>query len=187
MIGGDVICAGSVGQVYRVSGDAIEPMPPLKVDGAGVTIEDLAGRDATDFVVVTSDGYAARFDGSTWRVLDLPANGRLASVCMLEGDGYAVAGDGGIVVIGADGECQTVVPSDDERSYYGVGAEGELIYAAHLGGIDLVSAGALTPLDIEPSGDLEFAVLRAAPDGVWSFAGTTIGLIRAGRWHTIAG
>lgn len=64
MLGDDVVCAGSVGQAYRVVAGQFHALPPLMVGDEAITIEDLAGTSASDFVAVTSDGYAAHFDGT---------------------------------------------------------------------------------------------------------------------------
>jgi hypothetical protein len=60
------------------------------------------------------------------------------------------------------------------------------MYAAHLGGIDKLENGTLTALEIADAGELEFTVLRKGPDGIWSFAGKTIGVIGPEGWRTVA-
>ncbi|MBO1542024.1 hypothetical protein [Pseudomonas sp. OA65] len=184
ILGDDVICAGSVGQVYRLFGDTFETLPKLSVGHQEVTIEDIAGSSRNDFVAVTSDGYAAHFDGTNWSVLDLPTNASLTSLCRLDNGHYAIVGKNGTVLIGVADQWSIIQPIDTSRSYWGVAAYHDEIYAAHLAGVDKVAGQALVALDIEEA-DLQFTVLRSSNEGVWSFADRTIGLIRDDQWQTI--
>ncbi|WLG98560.1 hypothetical protein PSH92_14295 [Pseudomonas beijingensis] len=184
ILGDDVICAGSVGQVYRLLGDRFETLPKLSVGNQDVTIEDIAGSSRSDMVAVTSDGYAAHFDGTSWAVLDLPSNASLTSICRLDNGHYAIAGKNGTVLIGVADQWSIVQPIDTKRSYWGVAAYNDQIYAAHLAGVDKVAGQTLIALDIEEA-DLQFTVLRSSTEGVWSFAERTIGLIRDDQWQTI--
>lgn len=184
ILGDDVICAGSVGQVYRLFGDRFETLPKLSVGNQDVTIEDIAGSSRSDMVAVTSDGYAAHFDGTNWTVLDLPTNASLTSICRLDNGHYAIAGKNGTVLIGVADQWSIVQPIDTIRSYWGIAAYNDEIYAAHLAGVDKVAGQTLIALDIEEA-DLQFTVLRSSTEGVWSFADRTIGLIRDDQWQTI--
>lgn len=183
-IGDDLICGGSVGQVYRLFSDRFETLPKLSVDGRGVTIEDIAGISRGDFIAVTSDGYAAHFNGTNWTILDLPTNASLTSICRLGNGRYAIAGKNGTVLIGAADQWAIVQPIDTIRSYWGIAADSEAVYAAHLSGVDKITGQTLSALDIEEA-DLQFTVLRNSTEGVWSFADRTIGLIQNGQWQTI--
>lgn len=185
VIGSDVISAGSVGQVYLLRNEKIEALPPLKVMDKGVTIEDMAGHDRNDLVVVTSDGYAAHFNGSHWRVLDLPTNASLTSICKMADDRYAISGKNGTIVIGIGDTWQLISPIDEERSYWGIAEHAGAIYAAHLGGVDKVLGQKLSPVKIPFSEQLSFTVLRGNKEGVWSFAEQTIGLIQGDQWTTL--
>lgn len=73
---------------------------------------------------------------------------------------------------------------DTSKSYWGIAAYGDEIYAAHSAGVDKVAGQTLIALDIEEAG-LQFTVLRSSPEGVLSFADRTIGLIRDDQWQTI--
>jgi hypothetical protein len=185
VIGSDIVCAGSAGQVYCLHNEQFETLPTLTVSGQYVTIEDLAGTSRRDFVAVTSDGYAAQFDDTRWRVLDLPTNASLTSICRLSDNRYALAGKNGAVLIGADDQWTILNPISARRSYWGIAAGNAAIYVAHLGGIDLVTGTTLVSLNIEDADTLQFTVLRSGSEGVWSFANKTIGLISDGRWRTI--
>lgn len=184
VLGGDVLCAGSVGQVYRLRDDNFEPLPPLTVDGQPVTIEDLAGNSREDFIAVASDGYAAHFNGSTWRILPLPIHTELTAICKLE-QGYAICGKSGAVMTGSGDEWSDLTPFDGDRDYWGIAAHQGTLYVAHLAGIDHVSGQALRPLGLPKEAPLQFTVLRGASDGVWSFADHTIGRLHDGQWHTL--
>jgi hypothetical protein len=184
ILGDEVICAGSVGQVYRLSGDTFETLPKLSVGHQEVTIEDIAGSGRSDFVAVTSDGYAAHFDGKNWSVIDLPTNASLTSICRLDNGHYAIVGKNGTVLIGVADQWSIIQPTDTSRSYWGVATYHDEIYAAHLAGVDKVVGQTLIALDIEEA-DLQFTVLRSSNEGVWSFADRTIGLIRDDQWQTI--
>ncbi len=185
IIGNDVVCGGSVGQAYCLQNEQFETLPKLTVAGRDVTIEDLAGKSRRNFVAVTSDGYAAHFNGAGWQVLDLPTNASLTSICMLASGNYAIAGKNGTVIVGAEDQWSTIHPIDTGRSYWGIAEYNGRIYVAHLAGIDMVAGQTLVPLDIEEADDLQFTVLRGSIDGVWSFADRTIGFIRDGHWQTI--
>lgn len=185
VIGTDVISAGSVGQAYFLRNEKIETLPPLKVMGNGVTIEDMAGHDRNDFVAVTSDGYAAHFNGSHWHVLDLPTNASLTSICRMADGRYAISSKKGTLVIGLEDTWQLVPPIDEQRSYWGIAEHAGTIYAAHLGGIDKTSDQKLAPMNIPGSEQLSFTVLRSNQEGVWSFAERTIGLIQGDQWTSL--
>ncbi|QDH71620.1 hypothetical protein FKV23_00225 [Lysobacter alkalisoli] len=185
ILGDDVICAGSVGQAYCLLGDRFETLPKLSIAGCDVTIEDIAGSSRDDFIAVTSDGYAAHFDGTRWSALDLPTDEGLASICRVDDGRYAIAGAMGTVLVGDTDRWSVIPPLDTERSYWGIAAHGEEIHVSHLAGVDKVVGQALVALHIEGADDLQFAVLRGGPDGVWSFADRTIGLIRNDQWQTI--
>jgi hypothetical protein len=185
VLGADVICAGSVGQAYCLRDERFEAFPVLKVDGQEATIEDIAGTGRKDIVAVTSDGYAAHFDGSQWRVLDLPTNTSLTSICALGSHRYAISGKTGTIIVGDKSHWNIISPIDSERSYWGIAADNGIIYVAHLGGIDKVVDQGLAALDIQGKDELQFTVLRDSSDGVWSFAGRTIGVIRNDTWHTL--
>ncbi len=89
------------------------------------------------------------------------------------------------MLIGRRDQWRTATPPDEERSYWGVAARDGNVYAAHPGGVDRLDGDALISLEIESATDLEFAVLRDGPDGIWSFAGQTMGLITDSEWQTI--
>jgi hypothetical protein len=185
-LGRDVVCAGSVGQAYRVAGGQFQRFPTLAMGGEALTIEDLAGHGASDFVAVTSDGYAAHFNGRGWQVIDLPTGASLTSIDRA-GENYAMAGKNGTLLLGklAQGQWSIVPAPDPSRDYWGVAIVGRSVYAAHLGGIDMVSNGSLVPVGIAEAASLQFAVLRGAADGAWSFAGQTIGQVVGDRWRTV--
>ncbi|MDP9994088.1 hypothetical protein J2W28_006486 [Variovorax boronicumulans] len=185
LLGADVVCAGSVGQAYLFAGGRFAALPQLTVEGEDVTIEDLAGTSASDFMVVTSDGYGARFDGRAWHKLDLPGNSSLNTVCRLPDGRFAIGGDNDTLLIGAADQWQAVATDDMERDYWGIAAEGEAIYLAHVDGIDTYDGASLQPLAIAKRQKNEFVVLRSGPDGVWSLAGRSVGLIAAGRWQVM--
>lgn len=185
IIGSDVICAGSVGQVYWLNNEKIEALPPLRVEGDYVTIEDIAGTSRNDFVAVTSDGYAAHFNGKRWATLDIPTNTDLTSICPLAGQNYAISGGDGVVLIGSGDQWQVLNHDDEERHYWGIASHAGSIYAAHLAGIDKVSGEDLIALKIPNSKKLQFTVLRSSDWGVWSFAERTVGLIRNDQWQTV--
>ncbi|MFY0562197.1 hypothetical protein ACN28E_00010 [Archangium lansingense] len=184
VIGSEVICAGSVGQAYCLHHDELEALPKLLVNGQDVTIEDLAGTSRRDLIAVTSDGYAAHFNGVEWRVLDLPAKASLTSICTLANGRQAISGKNGTVMVGGGTQWSVIRPIDVNRSYWGIASHHEALYVAHLAGIDRVSGQDLVSLDIEAADELQFTVLRGGHEGVWSFADRTIGLIRDDRWHT---
>ncbi|MDQ0588990.1 hypothetical protein [Variovorax paradoxus] len=185
LLGEDVVCAGSVGQVYLFAHGRFAALPQLTVEGEDVTIEDLAGTSASDFMVVTSDGYGARFDGRAWHKLDLPGNSSLNTVCRLPDGRFAIGGDNDTLLIGAADQWQAVATDDMERDYWGIAAEGDALYLAHVNGIDTYDGASLRPLAIAKRQKNEFVVLRSGPDGVWSLAGRSVGLIAGGRWQVM--
>lgn len=183
LLGADVVVVGSVGQAMQFAGSGFVALPRLAVGGDEVTIEDLAGPSQADFTAVSNDGYAARFDGQRWHKLDLPSNTPLNAIARLADDRYAIAGDGATLLVGAADQWQTIALPDDERDYWGVAAEGDAIYLAHVGGIDVVSGNSVQALKIARRRQNEFVVLRSGPDGVWSFAGHSVGRIAGGLWQ----
>jgi hypothetical protein len=186
LLGADVVCAGSVGQVYHFVDGRFAALPKLTVGGEDVTIEDLAGPSVGDFTVATSDGFGARFDGRTWHKLDLPSSSGLNTICRLPEARYAIAGDNGTLLIGAADQWQAVQVPESERDYWGIAAAGETIYLAYVEGIDVYDGASMQPLKIPRRRQNEFVVLRSGPDGVWSFAGRSVGLIAAGQWQLLA-
>lgn len=185
VLGADVVCAGSVGQVYLFADDRFVALPQLTVEGEDVTIEDLAGASASDFMVVTSDGYGARFDGQAWHKLDLPGNSSLNTICHLPEGRFAIGGDNNTLLIGAADQWLAVATDDNERDYWGVAEGAGVIYLAHVDGIDAYDGLSIQPLAIAKRQKNEFVVLRSGPDGVWSLAGRSAGLIAAGRWQVM--
>lgn len=185
LLGSEVVCAGSLGQAYHLQEGRFVRLPQLVVAGEDVTIEDLAGTAVDDFVAVTSEGYAAQFDGRDWHKIDLPSSAALNCITLL-GDGrYAIGGDSGTLVVGAREHWQALPLADAERDYWGIAAEGDTIYLAHVGGIDMVAGSDAQALKIPPRRQNEFVVLRSGADGVWSFAGRSVGLITAGLWRVM--
>lgn len=186
LLGSEVVCAGSVGQAYRLDVDRFVPLPQLLVDGSDVTIEDLAGVSASDFTVATSDGFGARFDGRAWHKLELPSSSSLNTICRCPDGRYAIAGDNDTLLIGAADQWQAIPLPEEERDFWGIAAEGESLYLSHIGGIEVYGGGALKSVKIPRRARNEFVVLRSGPDGIWSFAGRSVGLISGGQWQVLA-
>lgn len=185
LVSGAVYCAGSGGQLYRLNDGGFQPLSRLKVLGRSLTIEDITGYRSGAIFGVTSEGVAAVFDGSTWFNADLPTNTKLSSVCAVGSGRLAIAGGEGLIIVGQIGDWDVLDAIDSERTYWGIAVQNERIYAAHLGGIDVVEDGRLNPLEIPGVERLEFTVLRSGADGIWSFAGQTVGLITADGWRTV--
>lgn len=185
IVGRDVICGGSVGQMYWLNGDQFEAFPQLIIDGVEPTIEGICGNSVNDFVVVTSDGLGAFFNGSDWHNLDLPTNVDFTSVCALEGGRYAIAGYEGTILLGNRDQWSIVEPIDEERSYWGIASLDGGVYVSHSGGIDMLRDNKITSLDIPEASRYEFTGLTASTDGIWSCSGQTIGIITADGWRTI--
>jgi len=185
IIGGEVICCGSVGQVYQLKQGKFIAFPQLKIDGMDLTIEDISGTSLQDLIVVTSEGYSARFNGSEWKNLDLPINVNLTSVCALDDGRYAIAGYKGTILIGKPEKWEIFTNRDSELIYWGITAWNKSIYISHSGGIDILKETVLDSLNIPGSDRMEFGNLTTGPDGVWSCTGNTIGLITVDGWNTI--
>ncbi|TNF32462.1 MAG: hypothetical protein EP329_10080 [Deltaproteobacteria bacterium] len=185
VIDGTPVCVGAFGQVYALRRGALEAMPFVDVYPDAVTLKDIAGARLDDMVAVSQHGVAAHFDGHAWRDLAVPDNAKLSSIALLDDGRYAIAGAGGVVLLGAGARWERLDVGDPERDYYGVAAHGGLIYAAHLGGVDVYDGQRLEPLPIDGEGDLELAFLRPGESGVWSFCGTTIGHIHGRSWTTV--
>jgi hypothetical protein len=185
LLGTDVVVVGSVGQAMHFDGTGFVALPPLAVGGDEVTIEDLAGSSRTDFIAVSNDGYAARFDGQRWHKLDLPSDAPLNSIARIGNDRVAIAGDAATLLVGTTDQWQAIALPEGEREYWGIAAEGDAIYLAHVDGIDVVSGSSVQPLKIARRAKNEFVVLRSGPDGVWSFAGHSVGRIAGGKWQVM--
>lgn len=186
LLGSDVVVVGSVGQAAYFSGNSFVALPRLAVDGNEVTIEDLAGSSRSNITVVSNDGYAAHFTGQRWHKLDLPSNVPLNSIARLTDNNYAISGDGATLLIGAEDQWRVISLPDDERDYWGIAADGDnTIYLTHVGGIDVVSDTSVQALNIPRRRQNEFVVLRSGPDGVWSFAGRSVGRIIGGQWQVM--
>ena len=179
LLGGEVFTAGSAGQVYRLRGGLFEPLPLLSVSGEDITIEDLSGSGFHDLLAVSTDGYAAHFDGSAWRLLDLPSNAGLNRICRLPQGGYAIAGYKSTLLLGQQDRWQSVAPIDNRRSYYGVASSGGDVFVAYPGGIDVFDGTGLRELPVPADPEREFTTLRGGPDGVWSLCGHHIDLVTA--------
>ncbi len=186
LLGSDVVCVGSVGQVYRLDGEGFVVLPPLLIDGADVTIEDLSGSSVTDFTVASLDGFVAHCDGEAWHEVYRSSQSGLNAICQLQGGRYAVAGNNDTLVVGAGDEWQLKSLPDQERDYTGIAAQGDSLYLAHLDGIDVFANGGLHALKIPRRIRNEFVVLRSGPNGVGSFAGRSVGLIADGEWRVLA-
>ncbi|GAA0903706.1 hypothetical protein [Virgisporangium aurantiacum] len=189
VLGADVVCAGTAGQAYRLDGTAFVALPELRIDGQPAFIEDVAGNGARDLVAVTLDRAAAWFDGSRWHELDLPAEVKcerinLNGICAVGADRYAIAGAHGTILIGTQ-QSWSIVRCPRDVTYYSVAAHRDVIYAAHIGGIDTVTGHETTPLSIPDLGPHQFGTLSAGTDGLWSFAGQTIGILTDTGWHTV--
>lgn len=185
IVGGDVICGGSVGQMYRLIGDQFEAFPQLIIDGVEPTIEGICGNSVNDFVVVSSDGLGALFNGSDWHNLDLPTNVNLTSVCLLDDGRYAIAGYNGTILLGNREQWTIIEPIDEERSYWGIASRDGGVYVSHSGGIDMLCDNKLSSLDIPDVSQYEITGLTTSTDGIWSCSGQTIGIITADGWRTI--
>lgn len=184
-VGGEVICAGTGGQVYQLKSGKFKAFPELIIDGEDLDIEDISGTSPNDLIAVTSNGYGAWFDGSVWQNLDLPTNAILSCISAV-GDGrYAIAGEKGTILVGKRDQWEVIPPLDFDQSYWGIAALNQTLYVAHLGGIDVVRRGKVEPLEIPGADDFEFTVLSSGPEGIWSFAGHTVGLITDKGWRTI--
>lgn len=185
LVGDKVICGGSVGQVYWLNGDHFEPLPKLTIGGIEPTIEGICGSSVNDFIVVTSEGLGAYFDGFHWHDLDFPTNASLTSVCRLDGGDYAIAGYNGTILLGNREQWSIIEPIDDERMYWGIATLNGTVYASHSGGIDIIRDDKVTPLEIPKANLFEFTGLANGADGIWSCSGQTIGLITTDGWRTI--
>jgi hypothetical protein len=113
IVGEDVFTVGTGGQVYRLRGDVFNPLPQLALDGNELCAKDVSGTGYGDLIVVTTDGFAALFDGARWQIPDLP-------ICRLPDGRYAVAGYLSTVLIGVGDQWQAITPFPDDRNYYGV-------------------------------------------------------------------
>jgi hypothetical protein len=183
VLGSDVMCAGSGGQLYQLlNGGKFEAFPILKINGEEATIEDISGSSCDNFFVVTSDGYGAKYEGTSWRVLDLPNNSSLNCLCTTENENYAIAGDKSTLLIGQADHWLTVAPINVERSYWGVAHFNSIVYAAHLEGIDMYDGSNFTSVVIPDIEQHEFVVLRNGVDGAWSFAGQSVGKLAGREW-----
>jgi hypothetical protein len=110
----------------------------------------------------------------------------LNSIARLTDNNYAISGDGATLLIGAEDQWRVISLPDDERDYWGIAADGDnTIYLTHVGGIDVVSDTSVQALNIPRRRQNEFVVLRSGPDGVWSFAGRSVGRIIGGQWQVM--
>lgn len=185
LLGADVVAAGSVGQAYLLRDGSFVALPRLLINGEAPTIEDLAGASVSNFVAVTSDGYVAHFDGQAWSALDFPSNASLTSICITRPGQYAISGKTGLIVVGTLNAWAQVPNLDPEVDYWGIAAHDQRIYAASLDGVDEITPQGPSPIPIPNVDALDFTVLRAGPDGVWSFADRTIGRVAKGQWTLI--
>lgn len=188
IIGGEVVCGGTCGQMYHLTNGKFRKLPTLVCEGEEPMIKDFIGTSINDFIAVTVDGYAAHFDGNKWTILDLPTNSALHGICLTQNGEYAYAGYESTFAIG-NADKWKIIDSynhENEIDYYGIASLGDKIYAAHLGGLDVFDGEALTRLASVDDSDLEFVYLRSGVDGVWACAGHTIGLINESGWHRYA-
>lgn len=185
ILGKDVLCCGSMGQVYRLRQGKFEAFPRLQMGSEDVIIEDVGGASARDFIAVTVEGYAAAFTGKAWRKLDLPTNDGLNNVAMMEDGRYAIVGKGSVFLIGTAKQWQVVAPIDPERDYWGVAVRDGIVYAAHLEGVDEYDGKRLKAVPIPKSKSLQFAKVRNGPEGVWAFQDHTAGVIAATGWRQL--
>jgi hypothetical protein len=181
-LGNEVFTCGTGGQVYRLRGGKFDALPRLSIPGEDVMVEDLSGTGFNDLLAVTTDGYAAYFDGSSWHLLDLPSNAGLNRICRLPDGRYAIAGYNSTVLLGQRDQWQRVAPLVESRNYYGVASWGSDVFVASLGGIDVFDGTELRPVPIPTQPKLELSTLTTGPDGVWSLSGHTIGLVSAAGW-----
>lgn len=184
VLGASVLCGGSEGQLYALEASVFVALPRLRWRGEAQTIEDLAGTSASDVVAVTTEGRGAWFDGSSWHDLEVPTTASLTSVCRVSADRFVLVGKAGTIVTGGRDGWRAVDATNPTRNYWGVAERAGVVYAAHLGGIDVLDDDHLRVLAIPDAAQLEFTVLRNGPDGVWSFAGKTIGVVDADGFRT---
>lgn len=185
VIDGTVVCVGSFGQIYTLQDTEWVPFPFVNIYSDDVTLKDIAGTSLKDMVAVSQHGVAARYDGRTWIDLHLPSNMKMSSVTSLASGQYAIAGSGKNLFIGAVDQWRQVTAEDSSRDYYGVAAQRDLIYVAHIAGIDVFDGGGLKEVSYDDKSNLEFAFLRGGEKHVWSFSGSTIGRIQGREWITL--
>ena len=184
----EIVCAGSVGQVYRRDASGcFMALPQASIgEDAVAQSENPAGESASDFTVATSDGFGARFDGGAWHKLDLPGSASLNAICRSTGKSYAIGGDNDTLLVGSGDRWRAVMLPKGERDYSGIAEADGALFLAHLGGIDVYDGTSLKAVEIPRRSRNEFAVLRSGPNGVWSFAGRSVGLIARGQWQVLA-
>jgi hypothetical protein len=181
---GHIVCCGSVGQVYFLQNDQFKALPTLSINDEEQTIEDIAGASFNNIMAVTSEGYGAWFNGESWQILDLPTNAGLTSIISI-GDGlFAISGKNGVLITGNGDSWSAREAPHMDRTYWGIAAKNSYIYAAHLGGIDVFHKNRVESMGIPDSEGCEFTTLTHGPNGVWSLAGQTIGLIDNNKWRT---
>ena len=185
IIGDKVICAGSVGQVYELLAGKFRALPKLVVAGRDVIIEDIYGISLEDLTVVTIEGFLANYNGAGWEHIDLPTSASLSRISRLRDGRYVLVGKKGTVLIGDRDQWSIRESPNAEISYWGLGEWEGVLYVSHLGGIHVLLGDTLQALPIPDAENLEFTMLKSGPDGLWSFAGQTIGLIDERGWTTI--
>lgn len=185
IIGSDVLCAGSVGQVYKLlNNDTFESLPILKFENTEPTIEDICGTSIDDFIAVTSEGYAFHFDGIVWEKLNLPSNGEsMNSICLFENKNYGICGKGSLIIISNNNEWEEIKTLDNEQDYYGIGYFSSRVYISHTNGIDLYEHNELVSMNFPSNEENEIGMLRSGIDGVWTF-GSKLGIIKDNKWNT---
>jgi hypothetical protein len=134
---------------------------------------------------VTTDGYAACFDGSSWHLLDLPSHAGLNRICRLRDGRYAIAGYNSTLLVGQRDQWQQVAPLEQNRNYYGDASCGSDMFVTSLGSIDVFDGTALGRLPIPTPPKRELARQTSGPDGVWSLCGHTIGMVSAAGWRDV--
>ena len=108
----------------------------------GPDLSAVHGRSETDVAVVGNDGLVARWDGSTWRVLDLPASGRFRAVHVMPDGTLYAAGLGGVFVRLFEGEL-TVLEGTKDDLHAIQPFEGSIYVGSAEGGIHVVDGSGL--------------------------------------------
>lgn len=105
----DVYAAGTEGVVYRRAKDAWKPVsPPL-----GDWISAIGGSTHSNVVVVGDKGLAWRFDGATWKRIELGTKASLRGIVWTE-PSFMISGAGGALFRGSGDRWDDVSPGGSD-------------------------------------------------------------------------
>lgn len=138
---------GQFGQLYKLSNSSWD-----RADGGlrsleAPDFEDIGGKSKIDIVGGGLFGEMHRYDGKTWKKVDLPTNQNISAIIVSNDGKYYVAGYNGLVLVGERDLWDIIGDLTPERHYEDLAFHDGELFFLHSKGIDKVIADAIEPIE----------------------------------------